>query len=150
MPKQLGWKRFDHISIVVPDAAEAVTFYMKLFGLRLNRWATSEEEGYRAALLDMPNDQGQFEILEPAGVDSFLRTFLQERGPGVHHITVEVDDVEKAAAYLREEMGIEPHRGVWSDGDWKQTFIHPRDSGGVLYQLFEWAPNRRPSGSADS
>ena len=44
--------------------------------------------------------------------------------------------VEKAAAVLRDEMGIEPLRGIFSDGEWKQTFINPRDSGGVLYQLF--------------
>ena len=76
----------------------------------------------------------------------FVKKFLSQRGPGVHHITIEVEDIEKAAAFLRDEMGIEPFRGVFSDGEWKQTFIHPRDSGGVLYQLYEWEPGKRPAG----
>ena len=45
---------------------------------------------------------------------------------------------------LGQEMGIEPLRGVWSNGRWRQTFIHPKDSGGVLYQLFQWEAGQGP------
>ena len=144
MPKSLGWKRFDHYSIAVPDAQKAVEFHKKLFGLGPEQPTESQSEGYRGASLDMPRNQGQIEILEPFGDGSFLHRFLEDRGAGVHHVTIEVEDIEAAAAYLREEMAIEPHGGVWSDGEWKQTFIHPRDTGGVLYQLFEWEPEHRP------
>ncbi len=144
MPKSLGWKRFDHYAIAVPDARKAIEFHKKLFGLKENHPFTSEEEGYIGAVLDMPKQQGQIEILAPYGDNSFLSKFLDDRGPGVHHVTIEVEDIEQAAAYLREELGIEPYRGIWSDGEWKQTFIHPRDTGGVLYQLFEWEPGKRP------
>lgn len=147
MASGLGWKRLDHISIAVPDADRTVALYRKLFGLTESRRVASESEGYRGAVLDMPGDQGQIEILEPYGDGSFLQKFLDERGSGVHHIAIEVEDVEQAAAYLREEIGIEPFRGVRSDGEWKQTFIHPRDSGGVLYQLFEWEPGHGPLAS---
>jgi methylmalonyl-CoA/ethylmalonyl-CoA epimerase len=146
MPKSLGWKRFDHYSIAVPDAEKTIAFHQKLFGLTENHPFTSGAEGFTGAVLDMPKKQGQIEILEPDGDDSFLHKFLERNGPGVHHITIEVDDIEQAAAFLREEMGIEPYRGIWSDGEWKQTFIHPRDSGGVLYQLFEWEEGKRPEG----
>ena len=144
MPERLGWKRFDHICFAVHDAEQAVRFYQKLFGLQEDRWVTSAAEGFRGATLNMPDAQGQFEVLEPYGDASFLHEFLAKRGPGVHHITVEVEDIEQAVAYLREEMGIKPFRGIWSDGEWRQTFIHPRDAGGVLYQLFEWEPGMRP------
>ena len=144
MPKSLGWKRFDHYSIAVPDAQKAVEFHKKLFGLGPEEPTESQSEGYRGASLDMPRNQGQIEILEPFGDGSFLHRFLEDRGAGVHHVTIEVEDIEAAAAYLREEMAIEPHGGVWSDGEWKQAFIHPRDTGGVLYQLFEWEPEHRP------
>ena len=147
MASGLGWKRLDHISIAVPDADRAVALYRKLFGLTESRRVASESDGYRGAVLDMPGDQGQIEILEPYGDGSFLQKFLDERGSGVHHIAIEVEDVAQAAAYLREEIGIEPFRGVESDGEWKQTFIHPRDSGGVLYQLFEWEPGHGPLAS---
>ena len=144
--KGIGWKRFDHFSIAVPDARKTIDFHRRLFGLEQDHWFDSGSEGFQGAVLDMPHQQGQIEILEPLGEDSFLRQFLATRGPGVHHVTIEVEDIEEAARYLREEMGIEPFRGIWSDGDWKQTFVHPRDSGGVLYQLYEWEPGKRPDG----
>ncbi len=144
MPESLGWKRFDHYNIVVPDAEKAVAFHRKLFGLEEDHWFRSEAEGFRGGLLNMPHGQGQVEIMEPLGADSFVQGFLAKHGPGVHHITIEVEDIDIAVAYLREEMGIEPYRGIWSDGEWRQTFIHPRDAGGVLYQLFEWLPGKGP------
>ncbi|MCZ6707644.1 MAG: VOC family protein [Chloroflexi bacterium] len=145
MPKSLGWKRFDHYSIAVPDSEKAIAFHEKLFGLETAHRFNSPSEGFNGAVLDMPKKQGQIEILEPAGDDSFLHGYLEKHGAGVHHITIEVEDIEEAVAYLREEMGIEPYRGIWSDGEWRQTFVHPRDSGGVLYQLFEWEPGKRPA-----
>lgn len=148
--KGLGWKRFDHISLAVPNANEAVDFYERLFGVERSHYFSSPTEGFRGAVLDMPNGQGQFEVLEPQGEDSFLTAFMERSGAGVHHITIEVEDVEAAVEYLREEMGIEAYRGIWSDYEWKQTFIHPKDTGGVLYQLFEWLPGHGPSASPSS
>ena len=144
MARSIGWKRLDHVSLAVADAGRAMAFYEKLFGLETDHEFTSPEEGFQGGVFNMPNAQAQLEILEPSDPNSFLHKFLGERGPGVHHITIEVEDIDAAAAYLREEMGIEPFRGVWSDGDWRQTFIHPRDSGGVLYQLFQWEPGKGP------
>ena len=144
MAKSLGWVRFDHYSIAVRDADQAITFHEKLFGLERDHVFRSPSEGFRGGLLNMPDGQGQVEILAPMGDDSFLHRYLETRGAGVHHITVEVEDIDAAVEYLREEMGIEPYRGIWSDGQWRQTFIHPRDTGGVLYQLFEWLPGHGP------
>lgn len=144
MPKSLGWVRFDHYSIAVPDAEKTMAFHEKLFGLQTNHRFQSTSEGFTGGVLDMLNGQGQIEVLGPLGEDSFLDGFLAKHGPGLHHVTIEVKDLDAAVAYLREEMGIEPYRGVWSDGQWRQTFIHPRDSGGVLYQLFEWLPGHGP------
>ncbi len=144
MENHIGWKRFDHFSLAVPDVNFAVNFYERLFGLERSHFFLSSEEGYRGAILDMPDGQGQIELLEPFGNDSFLSDFINNRGPGVHHITIEVEDIEAAVKYLREEMGIEAYRGIRSDSEWKQTFIHPRDAGGVLYQLYEWLPGHGP------
>ncbi len=139
MPKGIGWKRLDHVSIAVDDAQKWVAFYRKLFGLngKEHEWFDDKKEGYKGTVLDLPNTDAQLEVLQPNRDDSFVKKFLETKGKGVHHITIEVEDIEAAAAYLREEMGIEPFRGIWSDGSWRQTFIHPRDSGGVLIQLYE-------------
>jgi methylmalonyl-CoA/ethylmalonyl-CoA epimerase len=146
MPKGVGWRRLDHYSIAVADARKAADFHKKLFGLEESYASTPEtsDSEFSVVVLDMPRKQGQVEFLEPASDDSFVAKFLAQRGPGVHHVTIEVHDIERAAAFLRDEMGIEPFNGIVSDGEWKQTFIHPRDSGGVLYQLYEWQPGKRP------
>lgn len=140
----IGWKRFDHFALAASDARAALDFHAKLFGLPPGDWFESPDEGFRGGVLQMPGGQGTVEVVEPYDGESFLHRFLAERGPGVHHITVEVEDIEAAVAYLREEMGIEPLREIFSDGEWRQTFIHPRDTGGVLYQIYEWEPGHGP------
>ena len=90
---------------------------------------------FKGVAMNIPGSPTQWEILEPFGDDSFLHRFLAERGPGMHHATFEVEDIEKAAATLRR-YGVEPF-GEGIANDWKQLFIHPRDSGGVLIQLYE-------------
>ena len=63
----------------------------------------------------------------------------------MHHITVEVEDADAACEFVREEMGIEPLSEPYSDFEWHQFFIHPRDTGGVLVQIYSWLPGRRPA-----
>jgi len=77
----------------------------------------------------------QFEIIQPATSDSFVQKFLDTQGPGLHHITAEVEDIDETVAELKRH-GIEPFGGISDDGDWTLTYIHPRDSGGILWQLF--------------
>ena len=72
-------------------------------------------------------------MLEPTGDHSFIAQFLDARGSGLHHVTFQVESVDKATEALRE-YGYEPFGGR-SHGSYKKVFIHPRDSGGVLFQL---------------
>ncbi len=98
------------------------------------RWQ-NEDQGYRGVSLEVPGGTAHFELLEPLGDDSFLDRFLAERGPGLHHVTFEVADIEAAAEAIREG-GIEPFRGVRRSHGWAETYIHPQDSGGVLFQFY--------------
>lgn len=132
----IGIKRVDHVSFATWSLDDQVKWFESIMGLTVSgRWR-NEAEGYAGVLLDLPNNQMQFELLEPIGEDSFVARFLKTRGPGFHHITVEVDDVHAAAAALKA-AGIEPFRGVHQSGDWLQTYIHPGEGGGALWQLFE-------------
>ena len=79
----------------------------------------------------------RWEVLEPTDENSFLHRFLKERGPGLHHVTFEVESIDNAIAALKEK-GIEPFGGRSYD-KYKELFIHPKDSGGVLFQLYEGA-----------
>ena len=142
--KHPGVKRLDHVSIVAADPRKTVELLGRLLGGKVGDRFEEESEGFEGAYVYLPDNQARVEVLGPMGDQSFLDKFLTTRGAGVHHITFEVDDVEALAAYMREELGIEPYRGVWCDHEWKQTFVHPKDAGGVLLQFYEWLPSKRP------
>lgn len=131
----LGIKRIDHVSVVHSDLEGRIAFYRELFGMEVVERFETEDGGFRGAALSIPGSPTQWEILEPFGGGSFLHRFIADRGPGMHHATFEVEDIAKAAAALRS-YGIEPF-GEGTAGDWNQLFIHPRDTGGVLIQLYE-------------
>ncbi len=89
----------------------------------------------KGVALDIPGGGTQWELLEPLGDDSFLSRFLDENGSGLHHVTFQVESIEKATLALRE-FGYKPFGGREAES-YKEVFIHPRDSGGVLIQLYE-------------
>ena len=122
--------------MAVRNVEEYLPLLTELLGMKVvGRWR-SEEEKYAGVTLDLPGGGVQWEVVQPISDDSFLARFLRERGPGLHHVTFQVEDVEKAAEVLRRR-GIEPFGGVRTASTWKELFIHPRDSGGLLIQLFE-------------
>lgn len=141
----LGIKRLDHVCWAVWDLEKAKALLTDLFGMKeVDRWR-NEEQGYSGVALQLPKGAGSLELLEPLGDDTFIARFLRERGPGLHHITFEVEDIEKAAAAIRR-YGIEPFGGVRRAYGWAETFIHPRDSGGVLFQFYvEEEPHQHPA-----
>ena len=131
----LGIKRMDHVCMVVWKLEERLPMLTEFFGMKVVSRFENPQAGYNGIALDIPGGGAQWELLEPLGDDSFLIRFLQERGPGLHHVTFEVENVEKATAALREH-GYKPFGGRSLDG-YKEVFIHPRTSGGVLFQLYE-------------
>jgi len=129
-------QRVDHVSMAVPDLEKQIAWQQKVFGGEVEgRWE-EEHLGYYGAIMALPGSKLKLEMIQPSRPDSFVQKFIDTKRPGMHHICCEVASVEKAAEALRAN-GIEPFGGV-IDSDWKKhTFIHPKDSGGVLFQLFE-------------
>ncbi len=135
MSEQIGIKRLDHVCWAVHKLEDALPLLTELMGMReTGRWE-NEEQGFRGVSLELPGGTAHFELLEPLGEDSFLHRFLEERGPGLHHVTFEVSDIDSAAKAVRD-YGIEPFRGVQRGHGWAETYIHPKDSGGVLFQFY--------------
>ena len=131
----LGIKRIDHICMVVSKIDERLPMLTDLFGMRVLSRFPNAQAGYNGVALQIPGSGCEWEVLEPTGDHSFIAQFLDERGPGLHHVTFQVESVERATKALRE-YGCEPLAGR-SHGSYKEVFIHPRDSGGVLFQLYE-------------
>lgn len=132
----VGIKRLDHVCWAVRNVDDALPLLRDLMGMRETHRFENPEMGYRGVALEVPGGASDFELLEPLGDDSYLHRFLNERGPGLHHVTFEVHDIDKAAQAIRD-FGIEPFGGVRRGHGWAETYIHPKDSGGVLFQLYE-------------
>ena len=129
-------KRIDHVAIAAESIDERVRFLSELFGMKPGPRYDNPQDGYNGVELTIPGSDTKWEVIEPAGENSFVTRFLGQRGPGLHHVTFEVTDIEAAAKVLRER-GIEPV-GMRVEGAWnKELFIHPRDTGGVLIQLYQ-------------
>jgi len=95
----------------------------------------NEQLGFRFLALRLPGD-GKLELLEPAGAESFLSSFLERRGEGVHHLTMLVPDIRASIAVLRAR-GHEPVQVRLEKPVWQEAFVHSRDGHGVLIQLVQ-------------
>ena len=116
------------------DLDEAVATYVRLFGGRLEHRDFVPEQGVEAASVLVGTSR--IELLSPTGPDTPVGRFLAKRGPGVHHIAYEVDDVDAALADLAaagtELIDEHPRRGLFG---LQVAFVHPDAVHGVLTEV---------------
>lgn len=129
--------RLDHIAVAVSNLEESLAFYKEKFGLECLDIEIVTEQGVRVAKLDLGNTH--LELLEPLGPDTPVGKFLAQKGPGLHHICVGVDDIKCELASLKEAgarlIDESPRIGA---GGAHIAFVHPKSTGGVLLELSEW------------
>ncbi|NIR44058.1 MAG: methylmalonyl-CoA epimerase [Gemmatimonadetes bacterium] len=130
--------RLEHVAIAVPDLEAAVQVYSTILGRAVAGREHVESEGVRVAFFEL--DGPRLELLEPTGPDTPIGRFLERRGPGLHHIALEVPDIEGAIERCRaaglETVGEAPRTGA---GRRKVAFLHPGGTGGVLLELSQRA-----------
>ena len=127
--------RVDHISMGSADWKRQSALLERLLGFKLLHHFPAGGSDFEGCVSQVPCTDIEFEVIAPAGSGSFVQKFLDEQGPGLHHITVEVPDIHEAAAEI-ERLGMKPFGGIQDDGAWNLTYIHPKESGGILWQLF--------------
>lgn len=129
-------KRIDHIAIVVPNVEDAAGFYEDALGLKIEHVEQVDSQEVIVAFL--PTGQSEIELLEPINETSGVAKFLAKHGPGMHHLCLEVDDLEETLARLKEKgvalINEEPTIG---SGGKRIAFIHPKSTCGVLIELYE-------------
>lgn len=126
-------KNVDHIAIVVKNLDESLAFYEKTFGLRATKVETLSEQRVKAALL--PVGHSEIELIQPIDTESGVAKFLETRGEGIHHICLEVDDVDKALEELTKR-GVQPIDKKGRKGlAGKVAFLHPKSTRGILIEL---------------
>ncbi len=126
-------KKVDHIGILVSNLDEAIKLYKDCFDVGVDRIVTISERGVKAAVLSLTQG-ANLELLEPLP-GSNMATVLEKRGEGLHHITFEVDDVDKELNSL-SERGVELIDKKSRPGlEGMVAFIHPKSLRGVLVEL---------------
>jgi len=126
-------KKVDHIGILVSNLDEAIKLYKDCFGVELDKIETISKQGVKAAILSLAQG-AKLELLEPLP-DSNMAKVLEKRGEGLHHITFEVDDVDKELSRL-SERGVELVDKKSRPGlEGMVAFIHPKSVRGVLVEL---------------
>jgi methylmalonyl-CoA/ethylmalonyl-CoA epimerase len=135
-------KKIDHVAIAVNDIDASVIKYREAFGLEPRERETVASQKTEAALL--PIGDSNIELISPSRTDGNdgLAKFLEKKGPGLHHIAVEVEGIEEALATLKA-LGIPlidetPRSGARGH---KVAFVHPKATGGVLIELVEPDPS---------
>jgi methylmalonyl-CoA/ethylmalonyl-CoA epimerase len=129
-------KRLDHVAVLVPDLDQALAFWQDQLGLTLDHVETISGMAVKIAFL--PLGESEIELVQPTTEDSGLAKFLSKRGPGLHHICIETDDIAGKLAELKEK-GVKLIDGepVLMDDGRQLAFIHPKSTGGVLLELYQ-------------
>ncbi len=124
----------DHIGIAVGDLGEALKFYRDALGLEVE--APEEVASQRVRAQFVPVGESKLELLEATADDSPIAKYVAKRGPGIHHITLRVDDIRAALARLKEKgvrlIDESPREGAHGS---LVAFIHPSSAHGVLVEL---------------
>jgi methylmalonyl-CoA/ethylmalonyl-CoA epimerase len=128
-------KKIDHVAIVVKDVDEAIAKYKQVLGIDPTVREVVASQKTEAVLL--PIGETSLELISPRGNDG-LEKFLEKKGPGLHHIAIEVEGIEDALLMLKS-LGVPlvdetPRKGARGH---KVAFLHPKATGGVLVELVE-------------
>jgi methylmalonyl-CoA epimerase len=128
--------KIDHIGIAVKSLAEAIRVYENALGLKVSGYDQVDDQGVRVAMLNI--GESRIELLEPTGPESPVEKFMNKRGEGIHHIAVEVDDIEKTLEQLKAAgvrlVDSAPRQGAHNT---RIAFIHPSSTHGVLLELVQ-------------
>lgn len=133
MPKV---KQVNHVAVVVDDMNKALAFWRDALGMELHELRDVPAEKSQVAFLPLPGSE--VELVMPTTDDSGIARYLAKRGAGMHHICLEVDDIEGMLAQLKAKgvrlINEEPRTAA--DGR-KYAFIHPESTSGVLVELYQ-------------
>jgi methylmalonyl-CoA/ethylmalonyl-CoA epimerase len=129
-------KQINHVAVVVEDMEKALAFWRDALGIEMHELRDVPAEKSQVAFLPLPGSE--VELVKPTTDDSGIAKYLARRGPGMHHLCLEVDDIASMMTQLRTKgiRLINEAPRIAADGK-KYAFIHPESTGGVLVELYQ-------------
>ena len=133
MPKV---KQINHVAIVVEDIDDSLAFWRDALGIELHELRDVPAEKSKVAFL--PIAGSEIELVQPTSDDSGIAKYLAKRGQGMHHVCLEVDDIDGMLAQLAAKgvRLINEQPRTAADGK-RYAFIHPESTSGVLVELYQ-------------
>ena len=130
------FNRVDHIGVAVEDLDASLELYERDYGMTLVHRETVAEQGVEAVLLDV--GENHIELLAATSPDTPVGKFLAKKGPGMHHVAYQVDDIEAALASLKAAglrlIDETPRTGIRNS---RVAFLHPSTAGGLLTEIVQ-------------
>ncbi len=128
-------KKFDHVGLAVKDTEETAALLSRLFGFKVGELHTEPEAGFKSTLLSSADVT--LELIEPVGPQGMIQRFIEKRGGGLHHISIQVSDLDEEMKRLKA-LGVQftSEKAAEISGS-KLIFIHPRSTNGLLIELIQ-------------
>jgi methylmalonyl-CoA epimerase len=130
------FNRVDHIGVAVEDIDASLELYERDYGMTLVHREIVAEQGVEAVLLDV--GENHIELLAATGPDTPVGKFIAKKGPGMHHVAYQVDDIEATLAALKEAglrlIDETPRIGIRNS---RVAFLHPKTAGGLLTEIVQ-------------
>lgn len=131
-------KRIDHICIAVKDTGDMVSLLSNLMGFSIVESVAFPEAGFKSTIIS--KEDVRVELVEPIGSKGIIQKFIDERGPGIHHFSLEVDDLEEEIELLKAKGAqLVSEKPLQVNEKEKVAFVHPRSTKGVLIELLDRA-----------
>jgi len=127
--------KLNHVAIAVSDITEALTFWEKTLGIKLDYVEEVPSQKVKVAFL--PVGESEIELVQPTSDDTGTAKFIQTRGAGLHHLCFEVDNIDEMLADLKSKnIRLINEDPLVLEGR-KMAFIHPKSANGVLIELYQ-------------
>ena len=127
--------KMNHVAIAVEDIENALGFWQDALGIRLDH--VEEVPSQKAKVAFLPVGESEVELVQPTDGDTGTAKFLATRGPGMHHLCFEVDDIEGMLAALKEKgIRLINEEPIELEGR-RMAFVHPKSANGVLVELYQ-------------
>lgn len=127
--------KINHVAVVVENIEEALDFWQDTLGISMENIEEVPSQGAKVAFL--PVGDSEVELVQPTAQDSGIARFLREKGGGMHHLCLQVDDIQAMLARLNAKGARLINEVPLELEGRKMAFIHPKSAGGVLVELYE-------------